>query len=97
MKEYVRQVLASQIDLSLNGPDFVPVTALPEDHRYFTFQKMANDAWVPSQEVIQRNIDTTGRDYRLPADGDHPIERLRARDRLPKRDLSTTGIAGSSN
>ena len=34
-KEYVREILATQVDLRTDGLDYVDVDDLPADHRYF--------------------------------------------------------------
>ncbi|NLW85449.1 MAG: hypothetical protein GXY38_01100 [Planctomycetes bacterium] len=80
-KAYVRQVLASQIDLTADETEYVPVSELPKDARFFRFQKMVNaDGYVPSQAVIEEHIQNKGRDYRLETEGSHPVERLRDRN-----------------
>lgn len=79
-KAYVRQVLESQINLSANGADFVPVDQLPEDHRYFQYQSAVNAGkWVPSEAVIdQRCREHGGKDYRLETEGPNPVDWLQA-------------------
>lgn len=72
-KEYVRGVLAEQIDLTFLGTE--PVT---ETHKRFEAYQdaiLANDAF--SEDVIDLNREAQGREYRLQTEGDHPIERLR--------------------
>jgi hypothetical protein len=54
-KEYVRRVLAEQIDLRSDGPDYVPLQALPADHRYFAHQKLVNAGGNPTEQVIEQN------------------------------------------
>ncbi len=81
-KDYVRQVLAEQEGLSADGPDFVPRGKLGRDSRFRQFQDQVNSASVPSREVVARHIRKDGRDYRLETEGQHPVERLRARDRV---------------
>lgn len=82
-KEYVRKIEAAQVDLTARDTDFVPVRELGPDHRFFEYQTSVNgDGFVPSQEVIEENIQTQGRDYRLETEGPHPVERLRAREHV---------------
>lgn len=78
-KAYVRQVLESQINLTANGTEFVPVDQLPEDHRYFAYQAAVNEGgWVPSEEVIAMHCKQHGgKDWRLETEGEHPVEWLR--------------------
>jgi hypothetical protein len=77
-KEYVRQVLESQIDLTADGTEYVDVNSLPEDARYFKYQKLVNqDGQVPSSQVIDQHVDQYGEEYRLSTEGEHPVERLR--------------------
>jgi hypothetical protein len=76
-KAYVRDVLATQVDLQADGLDFVPVGELPPDHRYFTYQKTVNARGNPSEQVIDENRARSGRDYRDETEGDHPVTDLR--------------------
>src|SRR5690606_16022197 len=73
-KAYVRQILASQIDLTSKGSNFVPVSTLPADDRYFAYQRRVNGDWVPTEEVIRLNADKNGEEYRLETEGPHPVE-----------------------
>lgn len=77
-KDYVRQVLADQVDLRTDGLDYVPVQTLPPDHRYFAYQDTVNAESVPSEEVVEQNRAATGREYRDETEGPHPIDDLRA-------------------
>lgn len=77
-KEYVRQVLESQIHLASKDMDFVPVLKLPSDYRYYTYQSMVNRDSVPSNDVIGQHVRTQGMDYRF-EEGEHPIKELRDR------------------
>src|SRR5690606_33576346 len=52
-KEYVRQVLAEQIDLRTDGLDYVDVGDLPDSHRYFSYQSTVNAGGAPSEQVIE--------------------------------------------
>jgi hypothetical protein len=76
-KEYVRQVLATQIDLTAKDSDFVPVSTLPRDDRYFVYQSSVNGDWVPTEEVIRENAAKNGREYRLETEGPNPVPGLR--------------------
>jgi hypothetical protein len=76
-KEYVRRVLAEQIDLRSDGPDYVPLQALPADHRYFAHQKLVNAGGNPTEQVIDQNRAAQGREYRLQPEGEHPVAELR--------------------
>ena len=63
-KEYVRQVLAEQIDLRADGLDFVPLNSLPADHRYFAYQAIVNEGGSPTEEVIERVRAEKDHEYR---------------------------------
>lgn len=76
-KEYVRQVLAMQVDFTSKDSDFVPVSTLPEDDRYFDYQRRVNNQWVPTEEVVRQNAEKNGREYRLETEGPHPVPGLR--------------------
>ena len=60
-KDYVREVLAEQIDLRADGLDYVPVDELPSDHRYFRYQEIVNAGGAPSEQVIEENRAQKGR------------------------------------
>jgi hypothetical protein len=76
-KEYLRRVLAEQIDLRADGPDYVALDTLPADHRSFAYRKVVNAGGNPSEQVIEMNRETQGREYRLQPEGEHPIADLR--------------------
>lgn len=76
-KEYVRRILASQVDLRTDGLDYVALQDLPRRHRYFEYQKVVNDGGAPSEQVIDANRAAQGREYRDETEGDHPIIDLR--------------------
>jgi len=72
-KQYLRSVLTSQINLSSDQGDFVPVSDLPEDHAYFTYQAKVNaGGYVPTEQVVIQHTDTQGHDYRFASEG--PLE-----------------------
>jgi hypothetical protein len=79
-KAYVRRVLETQVDLTADGPEFVPVTDLPSDHRYFAYQRRVNGDWVPSEAIIAETRSRRKRDYRLEVDGPNPVPGLRRED-----------------
>lgn len=93
-KEYVRQVLSTQTHLVANGTEYVPVSELSKDHRYFEFQGMVNDsgAIVPSQQVIDRTVLQTGADYRLETEGEHPVQALRQQGKATR--VAGAGASG---
>jgi hypothetical protein len=76
-KDYVRQVLASQIDLRADGTEYVPLSELPEDHRYFQIQATYGTERAPSEQVIEMARAKRGHEYRDQTEGDHPVADLR--------------------
>jgi len=75
-KEYVRQVLADQIDLRSDGTRYRPLDELGRDWPSFPYQDRVNGGGVPTEEVIdaaRRN----GGEYRRELLGAHPVESLR--------------------
>jgi hypothetical protein len=79
-KDYVRQILASQINLTSKDSDFVPVSTLPPDDRYFDYQRSVNGDWVPTEEVVRQNAKKNGEEYRLETEGPNPVPGLRMPD-----------------
>ncbi len=77
-KEYVRQVLAEQIDLRADGADYVPLNSLPDDHRYFAYQATVNEGGSPTEEIIDRIRAEKDHEYRTETEGDHPVIDLRS-------------------
>lgn len=75
--DYVRKLLATQINLTANGTEFVPLSSLPKDHRYYRTQEMLNTGGVPSEQVIQRIKEKDGKDYRQELAGPHPVAEYR--------------------
>jgi hypothetical protein len=75
-KDYVRQVLASQIDLRTDGLTYVPLDELPDGHRYFEYQERVNASGNPSELVIDQNRAKNGHEYRDQTEGDHPVAEL---------------------
>ena len=76
-KEYVRQVLAEQIELRADGTDYVPLDQLPADHRYFRYQETVNEGGAPSEQVIDETRAQKGREYRDETEGENPVPVLR--------------------
>ncbi|MBD2096161.1 hypothetical protein H6F90_13545 [Trichocoleus sp. FACHB-591] len=72
-KDYIRQVLADQVNLTTQDTEFVPVEQLPEDARYFQYQKTVNAGGVPSEQVIEEHRSQMGGDYRMTTEGAHPL------------------------
>jgi hypothetical protein len=77
-KEYVRDVLARTVHWTGYDSEFVPVTELPEGHRFFGYQRAVNEDGVPSEQVIDRHRRELGDEYRFSTEGEHPIDSLRA-------------------
>jgi hypothetical protein len=76
-KEYVRSVLAGQVDLRTDGPDFLPLDQLPGNHRYFSYQETVNAGGVPTEQIIDMNREAQSREYRSQTEGEHPVTDLR--------------------
>ncbi len=72
-KAYIRQLLESQVNLTGDETQFVPVEELPKDHRYFQYQQTVNAGGVPSEQVIQRYQQKMGGEYRSQTEGRHPV------------------------
>ena len=85
-KDYVRRVLAEQVNLTARETEFVPVSEMMgTESRFEKYQQMVNSGdTVPSRDVITRNIDRKGEDYRWTSEGSHPVQSLDARDKVPK-------------
>lgn len=75
-KEYIRQVLADQVNLTGSDTEFVPVDQLPEGARYFEYQETVNRDGVPSEQVIEEHQRQVGREYRFTSEGGHPVPSL---------------------
>ncbi len=73
-KEYVREVLASQVELTADRLDVTP----DKHGRYHAYQGAVHgDGPIPSEAVIEQNLAASGREYRLETEGPNPVERLR--------------------
>jgi hypothetical protein len=75
-KDYVREVLASQIDLRKDGVHYVTLDQLPRDHRYFGYQRALDTDAAPSELAIVETRNTRGNEYRDQTEGQHPIPDL---------------------
>jgi hypothetical protein len=75
-KQYVRGILASQLDLRTDGLGYVDVNDLPSDHRYFQYQAVANRNGTPSEQIITDNRAENQHEYRDETEGPHPIPEL---------------------
>ncbi|MDO4569266.1 MAG: hypothetical protein Q4D38_02660 [Planctomycetia bacterium] len=80
MKGYVRDILATQVTLTADLEDFLPVGELADDHRFFEFQKHVNKRPrdVASHEVISEIQTLLGTDYRY-EDYENPVAALQNR------------------
>jgi hypothetical protein len=77
-KDYVRDVLATQIDLRADGFSYVDDSELPGNHRSRRYREIVNAGGNPSELVIDQDREAHGRDFRDETEGDHPIPDLRA-------------------
>ena len=75
-KDYVRQVLADQVDLRSDGTTYVDLADLPAGHRYFEYQETVNAGGAPSEQVIDENRTSNGHEYRDETEGPHPVADL---------------------
>jgi hypothetical protein len=76
-KDYVREVLATQVDLRADGLDYVRDADLPRDHRSRRYREVVNAGGAPSEMVIDQNRSVSGREYRDETDGPNPVPELR--------------------
>jgi hypothetical protein len=81
-KDYVRQVLSSQVDLRMDGLGYTPEQDLPNDHRFFEHQRMVNQGGNPQEQIIDLNRAHSGDEYRDETEGPHPIPELRDKPRV---------------
>ncbi len=89
-KEYIRQVLANQVNLTADGTDFLPVDVLPKVHRYYEYQAAVNSGGVvPSERVIQEYVKAKGQDYRDQVQGPHPVKEFQSRQMVPPELVSS--------
>lgn len=83
-KAWLRDILASQIDLTSKDSSFVPVTTLREDDRYFDYQAKVHGDWIPSEAVIAEHRAQEGGEYRSEPEGANPVPGLRDGGRGPE-------------
>lgn len=75
--DYVREILATQVDFNACDTEIGPPDQLPANPRYAQVQEMLNEKSSPAEEVIKLNQKKNGHDYRLELAGQHPIKELR--------------------
>lgn len=64
-REYVRNVIKTQVGLTAHRTDFVKVDELPRDALYFDYQRAVNGGvLVPSEHVIAAHVRKYGSDFR---------------------------------
>ena len=87
--DYVRKVIASQVDLTALRENYVPVCQLPEKNDFARYQSIVNSKieCVPSHRIIEDHICHLGTDYRFET-RPHPIEALQNR----KKDNTTVAM-----
>jgi hypothetical protein len=76
-KQYVREILASQVDLRADGVVYVPDAELPEAHRSRQYRNVVNAGGNPSELVIEQNLAANGHEYRDETEGENPVPDLR--------------------
>jgi hypothetical protein len=81
-KEYVRDILKKEVNLTANVDEFLDVSELDTDHRFYTYQKAVNSDPVPSSKVILDHMDKKEQDYRFTSEGKHPVKELASRKKL---------------
>ncbi len=79
-KAYVREVLNATVQLTSTDDDYIDVSKLLPEAKFFSFQNQLNHdlAQVPSHKVIKDYIQQQGKDYRF-EEKENPIEQLRNR------------------
>lgn len=65
-RDYVRKILAEQVELTADKEDFKNVNDLPDNHTFFWYQNKVNHdvKAVPSHRVIYQHLQAKGEDYR---------------------------------
>ncbi|WP_236647866.1 hypothetical protein [Micromonospora sicca] len=76
-KDYLRHLLATQIDLTKLGEGYVT-----EAHERFEWmqQQVHDGQKPPSEQVIDMHRERFGDEYRIETEGPHPVEGLRAEE-----------------
>jgi len=77
--EYVRDILATQIEYVAVGTEIGPPDQMPDNERYQQLQHLLNDKGTPSEDIVKQNRKKNGQDYRLELAGEHPVKELRKR------------------
>jgi rubrerythrin len=73
-KQYVREVLATQVDLTTLGTGFV----MDSHKRFQENLATVNAGGSPMEQVVEQHRDAFGgKEYRMETDGPHPVEGLR--------------------
>lgn len=75
--DYVRQILATQVDYNAVETEIGPPDKLAQNPRYEQYQSSVNAGGAPTEEIIERNRSKNGRDYRQELAGEHPVKELR--------------------
>lgn len=75
--DYVRDILATQVDYNAFETEIGPPDQFPENPRYQECQQILNAKSAPSEEIIKLVQRKEGRDYRLELAGEHPVKELR--------------------
>lgn len=79
-KEYVRQIIATQFQLTGDRSDFATLKNAESKERYLQYLNMVNNSnFIPSQNVILSTIQNEGQDYRIETNGPHPVSVLKER------------------
>lgn len=65
-RDYVRQILAEQIQLTADKEQYTPVASIPKDHKFFFYQNRVNNNLniVPSHTVVTAHQQKFNVDYR---------------------------------
>ena len=72
-KEFIRGVIADQVDITSFGTGFV--SEWPD--RYLKHMEQVNAGGVPSEQVVEENARSTGQEFRSLTDGPYPVEEYR--------------------
>jgi hypothetical protein len=75
--DYVRDILATQVDYNAVETQIGPPDELPNNPRYEQWQEMVNAKGSPTEDIIKMNAKKNGEDYRLELAGEHPVKALR--------------------
>lgn len=93
-KVYLKEVVADQVDLTAWDSTFLPVTDLPQGHRYFEYQARVNAGGSPTEQTIERHVAEFGEEYRR-EDTPHPVAALQ--EEGPHGDLGYWRAARANN